>query len=246
MRYVCIVSYDGYAYSGYQMQKHDPNTVQETIQNVLFAVFNEKIIIYGSGRTDKGVHAIGQVFHFDSDRKIPVDHLKKILNGRLPLSIRIRSVKKGTKNFHARYSAHKKIYEYKIKLGKDENVFENRYYTYVSEPVDIDLLRQCAARLTGTHDFRNFTTNKEYEIVDFHKTIYEIKITENKKKMIKILFYGSGFLKYQIRMMVGAMLVVASHKKNMAFFDQLLDENSHCKCSYKADPQGLYLKKVIY
>lgn len=245
MRYVCVVAYDGYAYNGYQIQKHDSNTVQETIQFVLSKVFCEKILIYGSGRTDKGVHAQGQVFHFDSLKEIPLERLKSILNRQLPLSIRIVKVKKADLTFHARHSVHRKVYEYKIRFGKDEDVFKNRYFAYVNEPIDLSLLKQCADKLCGTHDFRNFTTNKEEEVLDFHKTIDSIKILKSKKG-IRILFYGSGFLKYQVRMMVGAMLVIATKKKDMNFLDVLLDEHSGCKCSYKAEPQGLYLKKVIY
>lgn len=245
MKYKCIVSYDGYSYNGYQKQKHDKNTIQEVIENVLSTIFKERIIIYGSGRTDKQVHAYGQVFHFESKLKIPLTNLKKALNEMLPISIKIKKIEFVDDLFHARYSSHKKVYVYKIKNTKNQNVFDNRYYTYVKEAIDVNLLKEAASLFIGTHDFKNFTTNKEDEIESFTKTIYEVNI-KKVRNTIEIEFYGSGFLRYQIRMMVGALLVVATNKKDLSFIKSKLLNSVDEKCSYKAPPQGLYLKKVIY
>lgn len=245
MKYKCIVSYDGFSYNGYQKQKHDSNTIQEVIENVLSQIFKEKIVIFGSGRTDKQVHAYGQVFHFVSDKKIPINNLKKALNEMLPESICIKKCEYVSDDFHARYSSHKKVYVYKIKNTNNKNVFESRYYTYIKEKIDIDLLKEACLLFVGTYDFKNFTTNKIEEVESFVKTIYDVKI-KNTKNNIEIEFYGSGFLRYQIRMMVGALIVVSTNKKPISFISNLLKENVNEKCSYKAKPQGLYLKKVIY
>lgn len=245
MKYKCIVSYDGVDYNGYQRQKHDKNTIQEVIENVLSYIFKEKITIYGSGRTDKHVHALGQVFHFESEKVVPTNNLKKALNEMLPLSIQIISCENVDDSFHARYSAHKKVYVYKIKNSKEKSVFEDRYYTYIKEEIDVDLLNQAAKLFIGKHDFKNFTTNKIEEVESFVKTIYDVKVKKSKEK-IEIQFYGSGFLRYQVRMMVGALIVVSTKKKDISFISHLLLDNVDEKCSYKADPQGLYLKKVIY
>lgn len=245
MKYKCIVSYDGVDYNGYQKQKHDKNTIQEVIENVLGYIFKEKITIYGSGRTDKHVHAIGQVFHFESDKNVPVLNLKKALNEMLPLSIKITNCEVVDDSFHARFSAHKKIYVYKIKNTTEKSVFEDRYYAYIKENIDVDLLAEAAKLFIGKHDFKNFTTNKIEEVESFVKTIYDVKVKKTKEK-IEIQFYGSGFLRYQVRMMVGALIVVSTKKKDINFISHLLKENVDEKCSYKAEPQGLYLKKVIY
>ena len=245
MKYKCIVSYDGFSYNGYQKQKHDKNTIQEVIENVLSQIFKEQIVIYGSGRTDKQVHAYGQVFHFTNDKKIPVNNLKKALNEMLPESIQIKKCEVVDESFHARYSSHKKVYVYKIKNTNEKNVFEDRYYTYIKENIDINLLKEASLLFVGTYDFKNFTTNKKEEVESFVKTIYDVKVKKVKNK-IEIEFYGSGFLRYQIRMMVGALLVVSTNKKPIEFIKHLLKENVDEKCSYKAKPQGLYLKKVIY
>ena len=113
------------------------------------------------------------------------------------------------------------------------------------EKIDVDLLNQAAKLFIGKHDFKNFTTNKIEEVESFVKTIYDVKVKKTKDK-IEIQFYGSGFLRYQVRMMVGALIVVSTNKKDICFISHLLQANIDEKCSYKADPQGLYLKKVIY
>ena len=245
MKYKCIVSYDGYSYSGYQKQKHDKNTIQEEIENVLSTIFKEKIVIHGSGRTDKSVHAYGQVFHFESDKVIPTSNIKKACNEMLSNAIAIKSVSKVKDDFHARFSAHKKVYVYKIKNSKQKNVFNDRYYAYIKDEIDVELLKKASSYFVGTHDFKNFTTNKKEEVESFVKTIYEVNV-KNKNKDIEITFYGSGFLRYQVRMMVGALIVVSTKKKDISFIERLLKENVDERCSYKAEPQGLYLKKVVY
>ena len=245
MKYKCIVSYDGYSFNGYQRQKHDKNTIQETIETALNTIFKENITIYGSGRTDKKVHAIGQVFHFESEKIVPFENLKKALNDLLPDSIKIKKCEKASKDFHSRYSSHKKIYVYKIKNTDEKNVFESRYYSYIKEKIDTDLLDKASKLFIGTHDFKNFTTNKIEEVESFVKTIFDVKVKSSKEN-IEITFYGSGFLRYQVRMMVGALIVVSTKKKDISFIDNLLKDQTNEKCSYKASPQGLYLKKVMY
>lgn len=245
MKYKCIVSYDGYNYNGYQKQKHDKNTIQEVIENALSQIFKEKITIYGSGRTDKHVHAEGQVFHFESEIKIPLTNLKKALNELLPIDIAIKKCQIVNDDFHSRYSAHKKVYVYKIKNKKVKNVFDNRYYAYVNEALDIELLKEAANLFVGTHNFKNFTTNKIEEVESFEKTIYEVNVKKI-GQTIEISFFGSGFLRYQVRMMVGALIIVSSRKKDLSYIINLLKDQTNEKCSYKAKPEGLYLKKVIY
>lgn len=245
MKYMCVVSYDGYSFNGYQKQKHDKNTIQETIENVLSQIFKEKIVIYGSGRTDKHVHALGQVFHFESLKIIPINNLIKAINEMLPISIQVLKCKYVSDKFHARYSCHKKVYVYKIKNTNVKSVFEDRYYAYIKDSIDFELLTKASKLFVGTKNYKNFTTNKIEEVESFVKTIYDVK-TKKTKDRIEITFYGSGFLRYQVRMMVGSIIQVSTRKKDIEFINKLLDEKTDEKCSYKADPQGLYLRKVIY
>lgn len=245
MKYKCLLSYDGYSYLGYQKQKHDKNTIQEKVEQALSYVFKEKITIYASGRTDKKVHALGQCFHFESEKVIPFSNLKKALNELLPNDIAITSISKASDSFHARFSVKRKIYLYKIKTNKNKNVFDNRYFAYEKRTLDESLLKKAASLFIGTYDFKNFTTNTKDEVESFIKTIYDVKV-KILKKQINLEFVGSGFLRYQIRMMVGAILEVSCGKKDLNFITHLLNEKVSEKCSYKAKPEGLYLKKVIY
>ena len=132
MKYKCIVSYDGFSFNGYQKQKHDKNTIQEVIENVLSQIFKEKIVIYGSGRTDKQVHALNQVFHFSSDKNVPVENLKKACNEMLPESIKIKKCEEVDESFHARYSSHKKVYVYSThqteSYSDNKDVVDASYY----------------------------------------------------------------------------------------------------------------------
>ncbi len=244
-KYKCIVAYDGFDYYGYQKQHHEPRTIQNEIEMVLSKICKEKITIFASGRTDRKVHALGQVFHFETNQNIPTDALLKAMNSGLNQAIRILKITRASKNFHARYSVKKKQYLYQIKNAQDLSPFEARYFALVKENLDFDLLHQAAQLFIGTHDFRNFTLNKPSEVLSFEKTIYQIQIHQRKNE-IRILFEGSGFLRAMIRMMVGAMLAIASQKKEMQYLIDLLNLKSQEKCSYKAKPEGLYLKKVIY
>lgn len=244
-RYKCVVSYDGYDYVGYQKQNHNPNTIQETIQKAFFNLFKKEIIIYGSGRTDAKVHALGQTFHVDLDVNITTIGLKNGLNSFLPESIRILKVSKIKKDFHARYDVKRKVYEYRIINKKEISPFESRYYAKVEEKLNLERLKQAALLFVGKHDFRNFTTNKVEEVETFEKTIYQINV-KKKRNYIYIEYIGSGFLRYMVRMITGALIVVATEKKDINYIEDLLFLNSKEKCSYKAKPQGLYLKKVDY
>ena len=244
MRFKVTISYDGSNFNGFQKQ-NNYRSVEQEINDVLTKMHKHEVKIVGAGRTDKDVHAFGQVFHFETDKKIPCKNLKKAMNEMLPLSIQIKGCSIVKDDFHARYSAHKKVYVYKIKNTDVKNVFENRYYAYIKENIDINLLNEACKLFIGKHNFKNFTTNKIEEVESFDKTIYDVNVKESKNK-IEITFYGSGFLRYQVRMMVGALIVVSTKRKPIEFISKLLKDNVDEKCSYKADPQGLYLKKVIY
>lgn len=244
-RYLCTVAYDGYDYYGYQLQKHESKTIQQTIQEVLLKICKEEIVIYGSGRTDRQVHALGQTFHFDTHQNIDCDALNRAMNSLLPDTIVILKVKKVNQKFHARYSVKRKQYLYKIKNKALDNPFDARYYAFIKEPINIEILKDASTLFIGTHDFKNFTTNHENEVPSFVKTIYKIEVKQ-KKDEILILFEGSGFLRSMVRMLVGALVAVATNKKDWQYLEDLLSLKSQEKCSYKAKPQGLYLKKVFY
>lgn len=244
-RFLCTLSYDGYDYSGYQKQNHDKNTIQGIIEDGLSQLFHQELKIFASGRTDAKVHALGQTFHVDLDITISPKQLKHALNSILPPNIRIEKVKIVPLDFHARFSVKRKVYEYRIINQEEISPFQARYYAKVHAKIDETKLLQASKLFLGTHDFECFTTNKKEEVESFEKRIDDIQI-QHFRNVFVITFKGSGFLRYMVRMMVGAMLVTATGKKDISYIRNLLEKTEKEKCSFKAEPQGLYLKKVEY
>lgn len=244
MRVKAIVSYKGNNYHGWQKQVGD-KTIEGAIEDVLSKVLDTPINIYASGRTDAGVHALGQVFHFDVDKdNLDLNRLLYSINMMLDDDIKILSLNEADSNFHSRYSAKEKIYEYRIILdNKDPFNYETSYVC--PYPLDINLLKESLKKFIGKHDFRNLTSKEIDEEDDFIREIYSINIKEDNNQ-ISIFFRGNGFMRYMIRFMVGVGLSIAEHKEDISYIDTILDNKERNIISYKAPPNGLYLVEVVY
>lgn len=241
MRYVAIVKYLGTNYFGWQRQPFEIS-VQQVIEDKLSTIFNTEIVIYASGRTDARVHAYGQVFHFDAP-SFPVSKLKYALNKMLPGDIEIVKLQKAKDDFHARYAAKSKTYEYLIYLGAKDPFLFNRVLFYPFA-LDEKKLRKDAKLFVGTHNFQNFTSKKEDE-ANFVRNISAVKIQKS-GKMLKIVFIGEGFMRGQIRMMVGALLAQNAGKEDANFIKDNLNSKERKIISHKVIGDGLYLRKVKY
>lgn len=238
-RIKCSVTYDGSTFSGFQRQPK-LRTVQGEIEKALWYLTKEEITIYSSGRTDKGVHAINQVFHFDSSSKIEPNDFARILRNYLPDSIYLLSSEKVYPAFHSRYDSYSKEYMYKINVGEYDPIQRNYEWNVLG--IDLDILRREFMSIKGTHDFTSFTKTKEDK--KMIRTIFDVKIVE-KDTYIYISIIGNGFLRYMIRYLVGTAIEIAKGNIN----DTLLDFISHKNSSvikWKAPSSGLYLKEVIY
>ena len=245
MKLLCCVSYLGTNYQGWQKQPDTP-TVQGEIEKVLSQILNKEISIYGSGRTDAGVHAENQYFHFEIEKTIDLDRLRYSANCLLPKDIFIKKITQVDDSFHARYSAKSKTYSYRILFG-ERNPFKDALETSIPYEVDHNLLIESLKLFEGTHNFMDFTSKEEDED-GFVRTIYsvETKFDENTNEF-EVVFNGNGFMRYQIRNMVGTALAVASHKENIDFIKyHLSNRTSREIVSYKASPEGLYLMDVNY
>ena len=243
MRVLGVVSYKGTRFQGWQKQP-TVITVQGEIEKALSQVLNSEVTIFGSGRTDAGVHAIGQTFTFDMSKDLDLDKLCFSINRMIDKDIKILSFKKVDDDFHARFSAKSKTYLYKIRLGiKDP--FENEFqYIYPFE-FDFDLFSKALKQFEGKHCFKDFTSKEEDED-DYVREIYQI-VSKKQDNDITVEFTGNGFMRYQIRNMVGAALAVASKNEDLNFIpNHLKEEKVREICQYKAPPQGLYLVKVEY
>lgn len=233
-------SYDGYLYSGYQKQNDKPS-IQEEIERVLSKIFNEKIKIYSSGRTDRGVHAINQTAHFDS-KMMDINKLKHSINSLINDDIYIKKIKKVKDNFHARYDVKRKEYIYKINIGEYNTIKRNYVYQY-NKDLNIEEMNKAIKLFLGEHDFKSFSTDTNDK--DTIRTIYEVKITQNKKE-ITISFIGNGFLRYMVRNMVGLLIEIGSGKRKYDCVVEILKDKNRSSSGIKAPSQGLYLKNVKY
>ena len=243
MRILGVCSYKGTNYYGWQKQVGFVS-VQSTIEEVLSKVYDMPISITGSGRTDAGVHAIRQYFHFDTDKEKDLKQLAYALNKMLPEDIKIISFEKVADDFHSRYDAKRKIYEYRIVLKNKDPFLEQLACIYPME-FDFDLFKSALDKFVGKHNYQDFTSKEEDE-GGFVREIYGIKVNKDGNN-ISVTFEGNGFMRYQIRNMIGAALNVANKKETLDFIDYHLEEDKPREIiSYKAPANGLYLVDVLY
>ena len=243
MRILGVCSYKGTNYYGWQKQVGFVS-VQSTIEEVLSKVYDTPVTITGSGRTDAGVHALKQYFHFDVTKEKDLKQLAYAINKMLPKDIKILSFERVDDEFHARYNAKKKIYEYRIVLKNKDPFQDELAFVYPME-LDFDLFKDALNKFVGKHNYQDFTSKEEDE-GGFIREIYEINVDKNDND-IKVRFVGNGFMRYQIRNMIGAAINVANKKEDLSFIDYHLKEDKNREIiSYKAPANGLYLVDVVY
>mgnify|MGYP001082133978 CR=1 FL=1 len=241
MNYRAVVRYNGRRYFGWQKQINEI-TIQGEIEKRLSTIFNEEIIIHGSGRTDAKVHAHGQVFNFKAPL-FPVRKLKYALNRMLPPDIEILSLSKVAEYFHARFSAIGKTYEYLIYLGAKEP-FLNEEVLFYPFPFDLEKFNKHALTFIGTHNFQNFTSKGEDE-QNFVRTISKFS-AKRRGKIVKVVVTGDGFMRGQIRVMIGTLLALNEGKVNENYIKDNLDKSKRYIIAYKVSGAGLYLNTVYY
>lgn len=241
MRYKIIFSYDGSEYFGYAKQPNK-KTIQGELEGVLQTIFQKDINISASGRTDKGVHALNQVAHFDIDKEIDESKIIVSLNKLLPTDIHIKSLEKVDNEFHARFSAKGKIYEYVLNLGEYNPLKRN--FEYNIRNIDVEKMKEASKKFIGSHSFMNFTS-KEDDEENYIRMIESIDFI-HEGDILKIDFKGNGFMKYQVRKMVGVLLEIGKGKISSEYIDEFMALNERNIVTFTAPPQGLYLKEVIY
>lgn len=245
MRIFGVVAYQGNNYQGWQKQSDAPS-VEEAIEKVFSKILNCDINIYGSGRTDAGVHACHQTFHFDVEKEnLDLDKLKYAVNSLLPKDIFIKELKIVSDDFHARFSIKEKTYEYVIRFG-NRDVFNYQNEATILFPTDIELLKKSLSLFIGKHNYQNFTSKEEDE-AGFVREIKEISVDYDKENnRLKICLTGNGFMRYMVRYIVGTSLAVAQGKEDISFIERNLDAKERNIVSYKAPAEGLFLKDVKY
>jgi len=243
-RYKCIISYDGSGFSGYQVQPNK-RTVQSQIESVLAKIHKGSVVkIAASGRTDAGVHAKGQVIHFDSALSLPEDKWELALNSMLPEDISVLSVEKADSAFHVRFDASGKEYRYFLYQSPKRDPFQRNYAYHYPYPLNLAVMRKACTFLLGTHDFSSFCSART-EVEDKVRTIETIEISQDGDR-ISFRFIGNGFLYNMVRILVGTLIEVGSGKRQPEEIVGILEKRDRRYAGKTAPGQGLYLWKVFY
>lgn len=250
--YRMLIQYDGTNYKGWQVQNSTNNTIQGKLQNILSILAGSPIEVIGSGRTDAGVHALGQVanFHIDMPDEMSATDLINYINEHLPEDIAVTSLVPADERFHARYSEKGKTYRYRIHVSPIANVFEKRFiYTYTDMLLDTDAMRKAAALLTGKHDYKSFCGNSHMKKSTV-RTITSIDFKEvtddNGLREVDIYYSGDGFLQNMIRILTGTLIEVGTGRRAPESMCDLLEAKDRKAAGYTAPPQGLCLMEVYY
>ena len=245
VRYQLLIEYVGTNYRGWQIQKRGL-TIQGIIQQKLSKLLKEKIILYGSGRTDRGVHAIEQSAHFDCKYEILdlTKFLKSINYFLNEKGVAVTKIKKKNNKFHSRFSAKQRIYKYVIFNQINAPVIEKSRGWHVRKTLDLKLIKLGAKKLLGTNDYSTFRSSSCHAKSPI-RTIKSIKIRSSKNR-IEIEFKSQSFLQQQVRSMVGCLKYLGEKKWNLKTFDRVFKSKKRVLCAPPAPPEGLFLARVIY
>jgi tRNA pseudouridine38-40 synthase len=247
-RWKCTAAYDGTGFTGWQSQVGG-RAVQDVIERRLAEIFGREVRVHGSGRTDAGVHARGQVFHFDADWPHGAAKLLAAFRVGLPPTIQVRTARRVTADFHARFSAKGKIYRYDIRHGSGDaggaDPFEFPFCWAIPHTLDVPAMRTAAAQLVGRHDFRSFSALNGEEREDHVRTLRRLDVTSRGER-IRIMAEADGFLYKMVRSLVGALVAVGQGKLTPDEIAAILSEQRRTHRVKTAPPQGLCLAKVFY
>ncbi len=244
--YLCVCSYLGAAYFGFERQKSHPS-IQGKIEECLSAILHEKIKINASGRTDAKVNARGQTFTFESSSSLLKNQRRFLyaINHVLPSDIAIQSVMEAPSSFHARYSATKKTYSYSFLLGEKKPFLSNEVAMLGNKRFDESLFRKTMSLYLGEHNFQDFTPKADDQFL-FRRTVFDISFEKRDESIYVTYITGDGFMTYQVRTMVGAALKVGFGKMSLDEVKKRLDSERRKIITHKAPPEGLCLEKVFY
>ncbi|MDF2612924.1 MAG: truA [Clostridia bacterium] len=243
--YKLLIAYDGTKYNGFQRQTlHPEKTIQGKLENVLSLLFKEDIKVIGSGRTDAGVHAKGQVCNFHSSVSMNFDTILTYLAQYLPQDIAVLNLTLASPRFHSRYNVIRKRYCYTIDNNLFADPFMLKYAYHVPKPLDTQKM-QCASQvLIGTHDFRSFTSLKSKKKTTV-RTLSHISVSQD-HNIIKITYEADGFLQHMVRIITGTLIEVGLGERDPNDLAVILQSAKRCAAGLMAPPHGLSMEEVYY
>ena len=241
--YKITLEYDGTNYSGWQYQPHQLS-IQEAIEEALAQITQTKVSIIGAGRTDAGVHALGQVFSFQTEKALSPHEWIRALNGLLPSDIAVQQAEEVPKNFHARYSAIGKIYEYRILLTPHRSALERSRLWHIPQKLDVHTMEEAGKYFIGIHDFSSFQNSP----TDTKNPVCTVEFftVHQENSLLRIRVQADRFLKQMVRSMVGTLVEVGLEKRQGVDLKQILEAKDRRAAGKTAPPHGLYLVKVLY
>ena len=248
-RYAIKVQYDGTSYVGYQVQPNGP-TIQAAIEQALVKMAKlpkeQHIPTSGAGRTDSGVHALGQVIHFDYPAQISPQAMQRAFNSLLDTSIRVIDVAQVEDDFHARYHSTGKEYLYRVDVGQFPDPFKRQYTLHHPYRYDLSKMQRAIQEIVGTHDFTSFCSIKT-DKDDKVRTIYEASVSYDAvHHELCFYFYGNGFLYNMVRILVGTLLQIGDGLRPESELQRLLEVKNRKQAGPTAPPHGLYMQCVLY
>ncbi|MDD4568749.1 MAG: tRNA pseudouridine(38-40) synthase TruA [Tepidanaerobacteraceae bacterium] len=238
-----MVEYDGTAYSGWQRQKNAPS-IQEMLEIAISSIIGKKTHVIGSGRTDAGVHALGQVANFKANTRIPVDKLPYAINSKLPEDIVVRHAKKVPDDFHARFCAKRKLYTYTIYNAQFPSPLLRNYSYFFSRPLDVKAMDRASNMLIGSHDFSAFMAAGS-SVKSTVRRIDKLQVIRN-GDVIKMEIEANGFLYNMVRIIAGTLLKVGLDKIKVEDINSILESKDRTRAGKTLPPQGLCLINVFY
>lgn len=241
--YKMTIIYDGSRYQGWQRQKNTGQTVQGLLENAISRVCGRETRIHGSGRTDGGVHALGQTASMTLPGKVEETAFQVELNALLPEDIRVRSMELVKNGFHARKKAVGKRYEYFVDTREKPDVFTRKYSFHFPHNLDVAAMEKTAGFLIGKHDFAGFTD--KLDEISTIRTIYDITIEKQEEK-IRFEFYGTGFMYHMVRILTGTLLETGLRERAPETVADILAAGKRENAGFLAPAKGLFLKEVYY
>lgn len=241
----CIIQYDGTRYAGYQIQPNG-NTVQAELEKALKKMHKGRAVkVVASGRTDSGVHARGQVIHFDTDLSIPSSNWRRALSSLLPADIMVEDAGVVEPDFHARYGASGKEYRYFVWNATDPDIFKRLYRYHVRSELNVEAMREACGHLLGEHDFTSFCSPKTDVKGEKVRTIYQAEVLQNGEELT-FIFRGSGFLYNMVRILVGTLLEIGRGERKPSELPAMIEAKDREAAGKTAPPHGLFLWEVHY
>lgn len=239
-----ILTYDGTRYRGWQRLSGEENTIQGKLETTLSRILGEPVEVSGSGRTDAGAHALGQVASFHCQNPMPCPALLEALRSYLPEDIGVLSCEEAAPRFHARLNATGKTYLYRVWNSPEPCVFDRRYVYRMEEPLDLSAMERAASMLLGTHDFLSFCSNKHFKKPSL-RTISSLTIRRQGPE-VRFTVTGDGFLYNMVRILVGTLLEVGTGRRSPEEIPQILAARNRAAAGYTVPAAGLFLTEVTY